>query len=163
MNELAALTGIGAHKPRPVGFKGVVEHDGWQVKTYLIDATDGAGSDAVFAAARATALPALAQAEGEILGLSSHRLAILTLHRGTLANWLLLNWWVGGSILRQKLFRSETATPFDFADISDAGLVACVWEFGVLDFERRAWMATMMAAEGPRPALYLAQRLSGTV
>lgn len=159
----AHLDALARHAPRSVRFKGVVEQGGNQVKTYVIDAAGGGDVDRIFTSALQIALPALPAPGDDVLGLKAHGFALLTLHCGTLANWLLLNWWVGGSILRQKLFRSEIAAPLAFRDISELGLVACVWEFGVLDFERRAWEKTMMAADGPHPDLYLAEVLNGTV
>lgn len=159
----AAIRGIGAYQPRAVSFRGMVERDGWRIKTYLIDATDGAQSNAIFERALSVAPFALPDADINVLGLASHGFAIVTLHCGRLANWLLVNWWVGGSILQQRLFRSEITAPVVFHDVSAHGLVACVWEFGVIDFERRAWIETMMGPNGPNSEDYLAAQLSGNV
>ena len=79
------------------------------------------------------------------------------LHRGEEAWWLLMHWWLPGGIASHGLWRADLGmTPPDFSPVPP-GPMACVWELGVIDFERRAFMATAMA--GAPLADYFASRM----
>ena len=75
--------------------------------------------------------------------------------------WLLLHWWLEGGIATQILWQSELNEEVEFEPAQPL-LMACVWELGIIDFERRAWMETVMS--GQPTADYLTRILPrGTV
>lgn len=82
-------------------------------------------------------------------------------HAGEEALWLLLHHWTDGGIATHRLWRAPLGTEAPFQPVvSDA--MACVWELAVIDFERRAWMTTVMS--GKPLSDYLALTLpNGTV
>lgn len=98
----------------------------------------------------------------KLAGRSGHTGAgFAIIHAGEEALWLLLHQWIEGGIATQRLWRAPLGTEALFEpDISDS--MACVWELGVIDFERKAWMSTVMS--GKRLSDYLALTLPyGTV
>ena len=79
------------------------------------------------------------------------------LHRGEDAWWLLLHWWLPGGIVSHGLWRADIGqSPPRFSPVPP-GLMACVWELGVIEFERRAFMETAMS--GAPLADYFASRM----
>ena len=83
------------------------------------------------------------------------------LHRGEEANWLLLLWWTEGGTATRRLWRADLGDGLNFAPV-DPLYMACVWELGIIDFERRAWMKSVMS--GRTVADYLAHTFpKGTV
>ncbi|SDH01011.1 hypothetical protein [Pelagibacterium luteolum] len=82
-------------------------------------------------------------------------------HAGEEALWLLLHHWIDGGIATHRLWRKPLETEAPFQPVVSSAM-ACVWELGVIDFERRAWMSTVMA--GKPLSDYLARTLPhGTV
>ncbi|TPW28389.1 hypothetical protein [Pararhizobium mangrovi] len=79
------------------------------------------------------------------------------LHRGEEALWLLSSWWRSGGIATEDLWRADLSSRSSRFHAVEEKVMACVWELGVIDFERRAWIETAMAGR-PIPE-YLAARL----
>lgn len=77
------------------------------------------------------------------------------LHQGEEGRWLLVHYWLPGGIASRRLYRADlpAGSPYGEADHS---LFACVWELGLIEFERQAWMSTVMA--GMSAEDYLAAR-----
>lgn len=68
------------------------------------------------------------------------------LHAGNEALWLLLCQWIEGGIVTHRLWSAPLATEA-FFQLVVTDSMACVWELGVVDFERRAWMNTVMSGK----------------
>ncbi len=66
------------------------------------------------------------------------------LHCGEEAWWLLLHWWLPGGIASHGLWRAALGATPVFSPVPP-GVLACVWELGAIEFERRAFMETAMA------------------
>ncbi|WP_428983052.1 hypothetical protein [Pseudohoeflea coraliihabitans] len=77
-------------------------------------------------------------------------------HRGEAGLWLLLHLWLAGGIATQTVWRSDLGGTPEFHR-ADPTLMACVWELAVIDFERRAWMETVMS--GASLETYMQRRL----
>lgn len=65
--------------------------------------------------------------------------------------------------MQQRVYYSPTLNPLDFADLTETGLVSCVWELAIFAFERKAWIETILAAASPSMEAYLERRLSADV
>ncbi|MER0239655.1 hypothetical protein ABRA89_16140 [Fulvimarina sp. MAC8] len=89
-------------------------------------------------------------------------LGFVILHFGEHANWLLIDRWVFGDSLKQANLRSALTAPTEFVRVEDTELMVCVWEAAVIDFERRAFIETMMTTE-PDESRYLSTILNGEV
>jgi hypothetical protein len=63
----------------------------------------------------------------------------------------------------KRMFSAPAGRPDDLAP-HDSAAIGCVWELAVTDFERRAWLAHVLApADGPDLAGHLAQELTDDV
>jgi hypothetical protein len=150
------------YAPRAVRFLGALPLAGWGIKRYAITAAGRAADDAVVddvLGRMAAALPEPGTVEH---GMADNGLAIVIAHFDEHAVWYLLDRWVDGSTLKQTMWRAPMETPAAAVDITRAGHLACVWELGVIDHERRLWIETMMGPT-PTPERYLSQGYTGTV
>jgi len=127
------------YRPREARFHGPVATGGGQIKLSLIscDGVDAIPRDLIDAA-----IAMIGGAEAP----AHEGAGFAILHRGEEANWLLLHWWIAGGIATHTLWRAEKQGPPAFHPAAP-GLMACVWELAVIDFERRAWIETGMAGE----------------
>ncbi len=84
----------------------------------------------------------------------------MIIHRGTLRNWFLLDWWEHEDILCHKLFSSPLN---DMASITaeDSAATACVHELKIINFETEVWIDTALGKDGDRDfSNYLDQTLT---
>jgi hypothetical protein len=149
---------ISAYQPRTAWFDGLVMCGPATIKLSVIDADR---AQPVTAWAINAAYEKI-EAAGETLAETRHLGAgFAILHKGESAHWLLLHWWLEGGIATQLIWRSNLFGEPKFVP-ADPLLMACVWELGIIDFERRAWMETAMS--GKPISDYLARTMPrGTV
>jgi hypothetical protein len=79
------------------------------------------------------------------------------------ARWpiALVYWWQGENELHSRIYAGSEP-----GDLAPAGPTAmgCVWELGVVEFERRAWIEDVIGnPDGPDIDAYMARRFTGTV
>ncbi|RCS22498.1 hypothetical protein DUT91_18030 [Phyllobacterium salinisoli] len=137
------ISDTSAYQPRAAWFDGLVDCGPASIKLSLIE------SDPAKPIAPATIekARALIEATGEKLAQTKHRGAgFAILHQGQEGLWLLLHWWIEGDIATQMLWRSKLSGEPHFIP-AEPLLMACVWELGIIDFERRAWMETAMSGK----------------
>jgi hypothetical protein len=82
----------------------------------------------------------------------------VVLHQGVTENWLLTLWWAYGNVCCHAVSHSRLDAPDQFTRV-DSPIMACVWELVVIDFERRAWVDTMLRRDGAGRSAYLERRL----
>lgn len=143
-----------AYQPRRAWFREMVAIGPVSVKLNAICADGATIGDEVFEAAIAK----MRSAENEIAHTPHQGAGFAILHEGEEARWLLLHWWVKGGIAARKLWRADRSPDGRFVE-ADPLLMACVWELGLIDFERRAWMNTAMS--GKTVSDYTEERFSG--
>jgi hypothetical protein len=86
----------------------------------------------------------------------------MVVHQGLAANWLLVDWWSNGIWLYHRLHRAPVGSS-QFSRI-ETDLIACIWELKVVEFERIAWIETMLQrATGPDVEAYLATHFTALV
>jgi hypothetical protein len=91
--------------------------------------------------------PALIAAQAEKLAASDHAGAgFAILHEGQQALWLLLHWWLGGGVATHQMWQAPLGSQEEFQPV-EPSVMACVWELGIIEFERKAWMATAMSGK----------------
>jgi len=157
----AASPTTGPHyRPRHLRYVESVEIRGWRMKVYGI-ALQGrtCGPDLLTAAvARAeAALPARAPADP----FSGYGFVIA--HDAASIDIALVYWWESENELHQRGFVGPKADSSALAPIPHPA-AGCVWELGIIDFERRAWLADVLAnPAGPDFDLYLGRRLAADV
>lgn len=145
------------YHPRTAWFEEIVDCGPAKIKLSIIQAHERPLSPQM----RALVHEKIASA-GDRLASSPHLGAgFSVLHEGEQGIWLLLHWWLEGGISTQVLWRSDIRGDISFAD-ADPLLMACVWELGIINFERLAWMDTVMS--GASTSDYLTRTLPrGTV
>ena len=84
-------------------------------------------------------------------------------HDAATACFGLVYWWQSANELHQRLFVSPLDDPAAFTPIENPA-AGCVWELGIIDFERRAWIEDVLAnPAGPDIDRYLARELNADV
>lgn len=131
------------YSPRSAWFEGMVECGPAAIKLTVISADGKAPAAETLAAARG-----VIAAEAATLEATPHLSAgFAILHRGEEANWLLLLWWTAGGTATRKLWRAELDDEGSSFAAVDPLYMACVWELGIIDFERKVWMETAMSGK----------------
>lgn len=125
-----------------------------RLKVYGITADGQELTDDLVSKAQAFAqreLPALVAAEGEDNGLG-----FVIIHPGELGVSVLLHWWIQGSVLCQHIERTLWGNDKPM-DTASRPVIACVWELGLIDAERRIWRDVMMVPQPDADAYLNAQ------
>lgn len=80
-------------------------------------------------------------------------------HEARPANFVLIHLWQGVD-LQQWYFTSPLSQPSAFVPFQ-RGTVGCVWELGLMQHERQAWIRTVLS--GASQAEYLQDLISGPI
>ncbi|MDY8110610.1 hypothetical protein U0C82_15820 [Fulvimarina sp. 2208YS6-2-32] len=150
---------VSLYAPRPVCCLGTRQISGFAVKVYVILGPGRHRDDEIVDAALVAASPLLGASQQPN---ACQELGFVILHLGEHADWLLVDRWVHGDSLKNTLLKSERGRPHAFLPVPDPDLFACVWEAGIVDFERRAFIQTMMTT-APDESRYLSTILNGEV
>jgi hypothetical protein len=148
------------YAPRPARFVRIEDAGDWRLKVYglgtpgkparseLIEAT-------VSLAAEILPRPALTdQRYGAGFTISHDALSVC---------FALIYWWQSGNELHQRCYMSRSDDPRALSKLPDPG-AGCVFELGIIDFERRAWINDVIGnPRGPDLDRYFARRLTGEV
>jgi hypothetical protein len=71
--------------------------------------------------------------------------------------------WQGENELNQRLFMAPQETPGALSPVEHPA-AGCVWELGIIAFERRAWLADVLPnPNGPDVELYMWRSLSADI
>ncbi|WP_025135470.1 hypothetical protein [Achromobacter sp. DH1f] len=145
--------------PEPYAPRHIAHLDTWHseshaTKIYTIHCdSDNAGpilSDSVIASVRVAVDAVLAEQAADP---RSHGLGFCIAHVGEEAVWLLVDWWISGGIVCQRMLSAPLADPGRFMPVM-APALACVWELVVTAHERDAWVRHMLTAR-PDAQAYL--------
>jgi hypothetical protein len=75
-----------------------------------------------------------------------YSVGFVILHHGSAAKSLLTQWWTNECVCLQYVAQSEFAGPPKFEPAKQE-LMACAYELVPIDFERRAWVSTVMSGK----------------
>ncbi|WP_148255318.1 isochorismatase [Aidingimonas lacisalsi] len=150
----------GSYATRPIRFLELAIIDGWRVKTYGISAQGDTPNATLVQTARELASKALPTPPVQLNGsagsddgnepfdsLDRYGVAVMIVHEAREGCFVLLDWWTGENMLQHHVYFSRDTTNPEFADVSQTGIGACVWELKVLSFEREAWIDCVLASE----------------
>jgi len=155
-----ALRTAGPYRPRHLRFIALRQLGDWRVKLYGITLQDRAERPAFLEATMAlaaTALPRPALTEDR------YGIGLAIAHDARVACIALVYWWENQNELHQRVFVGPREDPSAMKPLADPA-AGCVWEMGVLDFERRAWIADVLAnPAGPDIERYLGRQLETDV
>jgi hypothetical protein len=149
-----------SYAPRPVASLGIWEHGGWRLKTYSIAyERERARSELVSAAKEAakSVLPMPA------VSANRYGVGFLGVHDGRGGNLVFVDWWEGENDLHHSVFLSPSDEPTSLRAAAAHDLVACVFDLGVIAYEREAWIRDVLSADQPDLDVYLDDQLSGAV
>jgi len=147
---------ISSYRPRHFSFDGIWSTEETTFKAYLVTAgPDIRLSNEMIENAKLyidLAFPAMRQQEG-----NDHGLGYVIFHKGDMRNWLLIHWWAYEHIALQMMASAELGKT-EFKSVDHRPFHACVWEQVVINHEKDAWVASMMAPTGNQQS-YLENRL----
>jgi hypothetical protein len=75
-----------------------------------------------------------------------YSVGFVILHHGSGAKSLLTQWWANECVCHQHVAQSEYSGPPKFVSAKH-DLMACAYELVPIDFERRAWVSTVMSGK----------------
>jgi hypothetical protein len=139
--------------PRPVGFHGLRETSGWQLKLYSVRYGSSPVDWNAFAPGLAMAeatLPRPARAEGR------PGVGFLIAHQGRTGDYLVLGWWEQENELPLEVFVNRRGPGESWRPARTRESV-CVWDLEIIWAERQAYVATMLRNGESDPAAYLGQ------
>jgi hypothetical protein len=137
---------IPTYTPRYVGRLDTWRFADWSIKVYGI--TTKAPED------KLVLDPELIQAGRSFVAANLARMndtphysvGFVILHQGSDAKSLLTQWWTNECVCLQYVAQSEFVGPPKF-EPAKADLMACAYELVPIDFERRAWVSTVMSGK----------------
>lgn len=148
------------HQPRRLRSIGMHSCAAWRMKTYAITLQNAPIRQTLISATLAKmqeVLPPAAFDQGR------HGVGFTISHDAAGVCFGLIYWWEGENELHQRLFMAPKEAPADLRAIENP-TAGCVWELGIIDFERRAWLADVLAnPAGADLELYMSRRLDAEV
>lgn len=132
------------YEARTIEFINQAASNGWRIKIYGIAPKLSPLPNDIVSAGKEMVLQHLPQP-----AITEHRYGVgfLIMHRGTMRNWFLLDWWENEDIMHQKLFSSPLDDPGSITPEADKSLIACVHELRIVAFESGAWINTVLCED----------------
>lgn len=142
------------YEPRPVTFRGVVEHRGYRLKRYTIALPGVPFAEGVFRSGRGLTLSAVPEpaVTGERPGVG-----FLVEHQGRGVDYVILAWWDRENELPFRIVVGDG----DVWRPSRESESLCVWDLQVAAAERDAYVETVLTPGGGGVEAYLARAWSG--
>jgi hypothetical protein len=158
--EVSGGLGITPHRARFARFVRVAGIDGWRIKLYGI-ATHR--EDARPALLDATQRLADAMLPRPAVGEGHYGVGFAIAHDASAASIGIIYWWQSSNELHQRVHVGPLDQPDRMAPIADQA-AGCVWELAVVEFERQAWLADVLANPGgPDLDAYMSRRFDGDI
>lgn len=90
-------------------------------------------------------------------------IGFVVVHDALTASIGIVYWWASVNELHQRMFVGPKHDPKQMAKLAEPG-AGCVYELGIVDFERRAWLEDVLAnPAGPDLDLYLSRRFDADI
>jgi hypothetical protein len=149
------------YKPREIRFLEQWDLPGWRAKVYAITHPKRAMPDAL---AEEQVKKIIARRLAEVDPGQHYGVAVVIMHMARENDIISVTWWTWENVLQQALFVGPVGKPADLKDVTSTGLLACVWELEVHNFERCAWMQTVLRnSNGPDLERYLGEHLNTVI
>lgn len=133
-----------SYQQRAVRFLRLVDLGDWRIKLYGISVVGSEVPDCLTTAAlrvAATILPPPAESEGR------PGIGFVTAHAAPSRSYVLISWWAEHNELHQQILSAPPGAADELV-LHPTLAIGCVWELGVTDFERRAWITDVLAGSG---------------
>jgi hypothetical protein len=140
------------YAPREVHTLGIERTGGWCIKRYAITVAGAALDRDRFADPTA-----MAHAELPIPAIGAHRpgLGFTIAHQGAGADYLVLCWWDRDNELPIRIWVSAPGREGGRWSPARGAESVCVWDLGIVWFERQAFVRTMIGPSPPDARGYL--------
>jgi len=150
-----------AYEPRTIRFLELWKQMGWQLKVYGIAYRKPGPEPELVLAAKKIAQKLLSSTATQN---SHYGVGFIGIHEGRGANFVFVDWWADENELHHHVFISSIDDPLTLEDRMHDGPIGCVWDLGVLAYERQAWVDTVLSnSVGPDLEAYLARRMNEDV
>lgn len=137
---------IPEYRPRHFGRLGLWKISGWAIKAYGI-AVDAPRQGRLLDPRLIDEAHAYVTANLARMDDTAHySVGFVVLHHGSGAKSLLTQWWTNQCVCLQHVAQSAYGGPPRFAE-AKSDLMACAYELVPIDFERRAWVSTVMSGK----------------
>lgn len=154
---------LDSYSARPVGFLGLWEPFDWRIKVYGVASRGDRPPRGLVSVAREIALRELPRPAAAS---NRHGVGFLVAHQGPEEEYVQVNWWVSRVMLKTHFFSAPggSTSPESFRYLTPSGLGGTTWEVYLQDFERTAWVTSVLNREGgPDMEEYLLQRFTGQI
>lgn len=148
------------HRPRTLRFIRDQQLGQWWLKVYGIAPVGTPVREALVAATLARAARVL---PSPAVAADRYGMGFVIAHDAPAISIGLIYWWQDENELHQRGFTGPHDDPAAMAPIPQQA-AGCVWELGIIDFERRMWLQDVLAnPAGPDLNRYMARRLETEV
>jgi len=97
------------------------------------------------------------------LGDGCYGVGFVIAHDAATVSLALVYWWQSQNELHQRVFFGPRDDPVGLKPYANPG-AGCVWELGIIDFERRAWLEdVLMNPKGPDIERYMGRQVDADV
>lgn len=88
----------------------------------------------------------------------NYQVGFVGIHDGKTANFAFIDWWADENELHHHVYVSSKNDPTNLVYKTPTGLSACVWDLELINFEREAWVQSVLRSEKPKFEEYLKQQ-----
>lgn len=127
------------HVPRPIRLLEVWEPNGWRVKVYGIAYRRPKPRPQLVEASKRLALEVLPQPPDAD---NRYGVGFVGVHDARGGRYVFVDWWADENELHHHPFLGPS--PAHLRPAAHTESIACVWDLAVIDFERRAWLNTVL-------------------
>ena len=143
---------IPEYTPRQFGRLGIWQMSNWTMKVYGIAAETPQQDSLLDRELIRKARDYVETSLGRMNGTEHYSTGFVILHHGSGAKSLLTQWWTNECVCMQHVAQSAYSGPPHFVE-AKSDLMACAYELVPIDFERRAWISTVMAGKSMKEYL----------
>ena len=127
-----------AYRPRPLRFIRRQDLGDWRLKVYGIAMPGKSPRPELVEATLARAEKVLPE-----IGPDRPGIGFVIAHDAAAIGIALIYWWAAANELHQRVFTSPIEKPTALEPVPHPA-AGCVWELGIIDFERRAWIEDVL-------------------
>jgi len=130
-------------KKRATSYSGIYEFNDWKFKIYHIKYDETRVISEVEKTIKSK-LPNLIKEKIKINAYPNYKIGTVIIHAAKDCVFTLVNWWIYENVMQHHVYYSELDAPNEIIDYSDKGIQFCVWDLGIIWYERNLWIETIL-------------------
>ena len=130
-------------KKRATSYSGLYEFNDWKFKVYRIKYDETRVIQDVEKNIMSK-LPNLIKEKTKINAYPNYQIGTVIIHEAKDCVFTLVNWWIYENVMQHHVYFSELDDPNEIIDYSDKGIQFCVWDLGIIWYERNLWVETIL-------------------